>query len=316
MAAGAEPGTRPSFGTPGGTWGKPRALEARPSVPPPGCWCPTAWTFPCRSCGSTSWCGSGAAGTRWSTTWTSTTRVAAPRSVSPRVPKPRGWLRWGGGGICVGLDASRVCFQEREALVQPCLVVLPGNVGVWGLSLALVATRGHGRLLDGAGPQKPLCRERRFLPAPPGGCTLSDGWVGCTRGWVQGTGLLSPPRCPHSSQTSVESAEPAAASAARGPAVPGPEGGRPQPPARAAGQPLPEPPAPRHLGGPCPPRPAVPRGFGWPGRCQPSAGASAAPEGPFGQVSAAEMLRAPNCLASEQLFSHPGIIFSPLPFWR
>lgn len=31
MAAGAEPGTPPSFGTPGGTWGKPRALEAGPS---------------------------------------------------------------------------------------------------------------------------------------------------------------------------------------------------------------------------------------------------------------------------------------------
>lgn len=176
MAAGAEPGTQPSFGTPGGTWGQPTALEGRPSVSPPGCWCPMARTFPCRSCGSTSWCGSGAAGTRWSTTWTSTTRVAAPRSVSARVPKPRGWLRRGGGSV-LGLDASRGRFQEREDLVQPCLV---WNVGFWGLSLALVATRGHGRLLDGARPQKPLCRERSFLPAPWPGWMLSDGWVGCT----------------------------------------------------------------------------------------------------------------------------------------
>uniref|UniRef100_A0A8C9MT66 Growth arrest specific 2 like 2 n=1 Tax=Serinus canaria TaxID=9135 RepID=A0A8C9MT66_SERCA len=139
---------------------------------------------------------------------------------------------------------------------------------------------------------------------------------GLHRGQVQGTGVLSPPRCPHSSQTSLESPEPAAASAARGAAVPG----RPQPPARADGQPLPEPPAPRHLGRPCPPWPPGPchplaRGLGSPAGCQPSPGAGTAPEGPFGQVSAAEVLRAPNCLASEQVLAHLWNFFPP-PVWR
>lgn len=142
----------------------------------------------------------------------------------------------------------------------------------------------------------------------------AERWLGgCTPGWVRGTGLLSPPPCPHSSQTSPERPEPAAAGAARGAAVPGPEGG-PQPPARAAGQPLPEAPGPRHLEGPCPPRAPLPRGLGRPAGCQPPAGASAAPEGPFGQVSAAEMLRLhPEPPGSRAAFLTSSGLFSLFP---
>lgn len=99
-----------------------------------------------------------------------TSLCECPRPQTPRLGEE--------GGSVVGLDASRGRFQEREALVQPCLVVLPTNVGFWGLSLALVATRGHGRLLDGARPQKPLRRERSFLPAP------SRGWMLRMAGWA------------------------------------------------------------------------------------------------------------------------------------
>lgn len=88
-------------------------------------------------------------------------------------------------------------FKSGRLWYQPCLVVLPGNVGFWGLSLALVATRGHGRLLDGAGPQKPLRRERSFLPAPSG------GWMGALAGWAAPGGgcrergcCAEPPRSP------------------------------------------------------------------------------------------------------------------------
>lgn len=96
------------------------------------------------------------------------------------------------------------------------------------------------------------------------------------------------------------------------------EGSHPWPaPARAAGQPLAEPPAPRHLGVPRPLRPPIPchpltGGLGPPTGCQPSPGASAAPEGPFRQVSGAEMLCAPNHLDLEQFFSHPCFFFLSL----
>lgn len=146
-------------------------------------------------------------------------------------------------------------------------------------------------------PQSPFAQLRTSIP---GDWPLSDGGVGCTRNWVHWTRVTSqpprPPRFPYSSQTSVENQEPPAASAARGLAVPGLEGGRlPPAPAHAAGQPLAEPPAPRHLGVPCPrqpPGPCQPVSGG----CQPAPGASRAPEGPFRQVSGAKTPRAPNRL--------------------
>lgn len=100
------------------------------------------------------------------------------------------------GGSLPALTASGARLQEPEASLPRCLVALLGNVWVWGLSLALVATRGHGRLLDGARPQKPLCRERGFAPACPGGLDV-DGWLGWAApgGDVRGTGVLSSCLC-------------------------------------------------------------------------------------------------------------------------
>lgn len=56
-----------------------------------------------------------------------TSLCECPRPQTPRLAEE------GGGGSVLGLDASRGRFQEREDLVQPCLV---WNVGFWGLSLA------------------------------------------------------------------------------------------------------------------------------------------------------------------------------------
>lgn len=89
-------------------------------------------------------------------------------------------------GVRGGVHPGSRCFwghlQEQETSLPWSLSTLLGNVWFWGLSLALVATRGHGRLLDGAGPQKLLCGDCRFAPASPGGWMVSDGWVGCTPG--------------------------------------------------------------------------------------------------------------------------------------
>lgn len=62
-----------------------------------------------------------------------------------------------GGGVgwsIVGLAASGAVCRSGRLRYHDASVALLENVWFWGLSSALVATRGHGRLLDGAGPQK------------------------------------------------------------------------------------------------------------------------------------------------------------------
>lgn len=59
-------------------------------------------------------------------------------------------------------------------------------------------------------PKNILCGEHRFAPASSGSWMLSDGWVGCSRGWVQWTGVLNP--SPFSPQLTNKPGKPGAPS--------------------------------------------------------------------------------------------------------
>lgn len=103
--------------------------------------------------------------------------------------------------VCVGGPSWVLLLLGPFAGVGGLVTAMPpyfvGNVWFWGLSLALVATRGHGSLLDGAGPQKLLCRECRFAPASPGGWMVSNGVLGCTGGVGAMDGDAEPPTHTH-----------------------------------------------------------------------------------------------------------------------
>lgn len=146
--------------------------------------------------------------------------------------------------------------------------------------VALVAARGHGRLLEGEGPlqgRNPFSMEFGSAGAPHTNNIGGRLWApwGCSLQWG-GSPLSSV--LPRSPQTALQDQTPPAAGAARGAALCSPPGPRPHTP-HSAGQPLTEPTAPHHLGTPRLPPPALD-----PHHPQPPPGAGAAPEGPFVQV--------------------------------